>query len=112
MGEFNAAKERNGGGNQTFNEETKCPHKRSADFFDRRKHLPFPMYDRYNPHAELNRYSWNRNASIIYIDNPVGTGFSYTEDNRGYPNYVNQSSEDVWVALQQFFQLFPDYADR
>jgi hypothetical protein len=33
-----------------------------------------------------------RNASVIYIDNPVGAGFSYTMDEQGYPKFVNQVS--------------------
>jgi vitellogenic carboxypeptidase-like protein len=76
------------------------------------KPLPFPIYDKYTPKAELNRFSWNRNASVLYIDNPVGTGFSYTESDKGYPNFVNQSSEDLFGALQQFFQLLPEYSER
>ena len=61
---------------------------------------------------KLNPYSWNRNASVIYIDNPVGTGFSFTEAQEGYPNFVNQSSEELFKGLQQFFQLLPEYKDR
>ena len=49
---------------------------------------------------------------MIYIDNPVGTGFSFTEAQEGYPNFVNQSSEELFKALQQFFQLLPEYKDR
>ena len=64
------------------------------------------------PRAELNPYSWNRNASVLYVDNPVGTGFSYTSDRMGYPNYVNESSDDLFIALQQFFTLWYEYKDR
>jgi vitellogenic carboxypeptidase-like protein len=59
-----------------------------------------------------NSIVFSRNASVIYIDNPVGTGFSYTMDDQGYPNYVNQSSEDLYIALQQFFTIFSDFAQR
>ena len=53
-----------------------------------------------------------RNASVLYIDNPVGTGFSYTMNDQGYPNFVNQSSEDLYIGLQQFFTIFHDFAER
>lgn len=64
------------------------------------------------PQSELNPYSWNRNASVLYVDNPVGAGFSYTSSDYGYPNYVNESSDDLFIALQQFFTLWSDYAER
>ena len=67
---------------------------------------------KHKPEVSLNPYSWNRNASVIYVDNPVGTGFSYTSDNMGYPNYVNESSSDLFIALQQFFTLFEDYKEK
>ena len=51
-------------------------------------------------------------SSVLYIDNPVGTGFSFTDSKAGYPNYVNESSEDLFHALQQFFQMFHEYKDR
>jgi len=54
----------------------------------------------------------SRNASVLYIDNPVGAGFSYTMDEQGYPKFVNQSSEDLYEALQQFFTIFSDFAER
>ena len=38
----------------------------------------------------LNPYSWTNNASVIWIDQPVGTGFSYTEDTS---DYVRNESE-------------------
>lgn len=76
------------------------------------REYPFPEYRKTTPKATLNPYSWNRNASIIYVDNPVGAGFSFTNDPRGYPKLVNQSSEDLYEALQQFYKLFPEYSQR
>ena len=64
------------------------------------------------PEVTLNPYSWNRNASVLYVDNPVGTGFSYTSSDMGYPNYVNESSNDLFIALQQFFTLFHEFAQK
>lgn len=29
-------------------------------------------------------YSWGLRHSLLFIDNPVGTGFSFTDDDRGY----------------------------
>lgn len=30
------------------------------------------------------QHSWGKNHSLLFIDNPVGTGFSFTDDDRGY----------------------------
>ena len=30
---------------------------------------------------------------MLYVDNPVGTGFSFTDDPEAYPNFVEESSE-------------------
>ena len=76
------------------------------------KKYPFPEYKRTTPRATLNPYSWNRNASVIYIDNPVGAGFSYTDDPKGYPRFVNESTVDLYEGLQQFFRLFPEFAPK
>ena len=76
------------------------------------KEYPFPEYNRITPLTKNNPYSWNRNMSLLYIDNPVGAGFSFTDDLKGYPNFVNQSSKDLYEALQQFFTLLPEYSKQ
>ncbi|XP_058828791.1 venom serine carboxypeptidase [Topomyia yanbarensis] len=58
------------------------------------------------------QYSWHLNHHLIYIDNPVGTGFSFTDHDEGYSVNEQQVGENLHNALVQFFDLFPNIADR
>ncbi|KAM5271790.1 putative serine carboxypeptidase CPVL [Ctenodactylus gundi] len=54
-------------------------------------------------------FPWSTTLSMLYIDNPVGTGFSFTDDTRGYAVNEDDVARDLYSALIQFFQLFPEY---
>lgn len=53
------------------------------------------------------KYSWHLNHHLIYIDNPVGTGFSFTDSDDGYAKNEEDVGQNLLSALQQFFLLFP-----
>lgn len=53
---------------------------------------------------KIRPYAWTNTHSVIYMDNPVGTGYSFT--NGGYAQNETQVGLDVYTALQQFFTLF------
>eukprot|EP01061_Rhynchopus_euleeides_P021696 TRINITY_DN353_c0_g1_i4.p1 TRINITY_DN353_c0_g1~~TRINITY_DN353_c0_g1_i4.p1 ORF type:complete len:466 (+),score=199.44 TRINITY_DN353_c0_g1_i4:46-1398(+) len=53
-----------------------------------------------------NPYSWNSNATLIYIDQPTGTGFSY---GTGFDKNENMVATDMYDFLQQFFKGHPEY---
>nr|CAH7712729.1 unnamed protein product [Callosobruchus chinensis] len=55
---------------------------------------------------KLRKYAWTNQHSVLYIDNPVGTGYSFT--NGGYCQNETKVGEDLYNAMQQFFTLFPD----
>ncbi|KAJ9586809.1 hypothetical protein L9F63_019595 [Diploptera punctata] len=55
-----------------------------------------------------NPYSWHKNHSIIFIDNPVGTGFSFTDDDAGYATNQVQVGDELYTAMSQFLTLFPE----
>lgn len=42
-------------------------------------------------------------ASVLFVDNPVGTGFSYTEMPDGYATNVAMVASDMLVLLKHFF---------
>lgn len=54
------------------------------------------------------KYHWALNHHLIFIDNPAGTGFSFTDNEKGYCTDENCVSRGLYNALQQFFVLFPN----
>ncbi|XP_037034544.1 venom serine carboxypeptidase-like [Bradysia coprophila] len=54
------------------------------------------------------KYSWHLNHNLLYIDNPVGTGFSFTENDGGYAKNEKDVGKDLFNALRQFFTLFSE----
>ncbi|KAL6074662.1 Carboxypeptidase [Balamuthia mandrillaris] len=59
---------------------------------------------------KLNPYSWNSFANLLYVDQPVGTGFSYADSSRDYVVDEDQVAQQLWVFLQNFFLLYPQYS--
>ena len=57
-----------------------------------------------------NPYSWNANASVIFIDQPVGTGYSYTGGNGVGSSAV--AAQDLNTLLSLFFTQHPEYATQ
>lgn len=54
------------------------------------------------------KYSWTTHYNMLYIDQPVGTGFSFTDYEEGYLKTQEQVGEHLYEALLQFFQLYPE----
>lgn len=52
-------------------------------------------------------HSWHLNHNMVYIDNPVGTGFSFTQSDKGYARNQNDVGQNLLLAMQQFFLIFP-----
>ncbi|XP_060536561.1 venom serine carboxypeptidase-like [Cylas formicarius] len=60
-----------------------------------------------NLNVSIREIHWSISHSVLYIDNPVGTGFSFTNDD-GYAQNETKVGSDLYSALVQFFTLFPD----
>ncbi|BES90578.1 Carboxypeptidase [Nesidiocoris tenuis] len=55
------------------------------------------------------KHYWSQELNMIYIDSPVGTGFSFTQYEEGFATNETRVGADLYSALVQFFQLFPEY---
>jgi len=53
--------------------------------------------------------TWNKNYNLVFVDNPVGVGFSFTQSLSGYSQGEQQVAENMYSLLTQFFQVFPEY---
>lgn len=60
----------------------------------------FTDYNGASPKLMLNPFSWTKVASIIFVDAPVGTGFSYATDGKSY----NVSDTTSVTQLYQFLR--------
>ncbi|KAI0106617.1 putative carboxypeptidase S1 [Daldinia grandis] len=57
----------------------------------------------------LNPYSFNSYANMLYIDQPIGVGFSY---GNATVNSTKAAAPLVWNLLQAFYNSFPEYENR
>lgn len=55
-----------------------------------------------------NNESWNQTAHLLYWDQPVGTGYSYSGKNH-FVNSEIELGKQMYNALQGFYNLHPEY---
>ncbi|XP_073418797.1 retinoid-inducible serine carboxypeptidase [Dendrobates tinctorius] len=53
--------------------------------------------------------SWDRVASLLFVDNPVGSGYSYTTDGAAFAKDVDTVASDMMVLLDVVFKSKPEF---
>ncbi|KAI4322314.1 hypothetical protein L6164_022021 [Bauhinia variegata] len=56
-----------------------------------------------------NDYGWDKASNILYVDQPTGTGFSYTSDESDIRHDEQGVSNDLYDFLQAFFKHHPQF---
>ena len=57
--------------------------------------------------------SWNKEYAMIFIDNPVGAGFSFPSNDKGYCNNTKECvASNLYSLLQQFYVMFPEQMEN
>lgn len=59
-----------------------------------------------------NEFSFNNFADVLYVDQPVGTGFSNCTDHSFIPRNEKAILEDLTTFLHSFIDLHPEYYGR
>lgn len=57
---------------------------------------------------EFNKGSWDEFANLLFVDQPVGTGFSYANTD-SYLHELDEMSTHFMIFLEKFFDMFPEY---
>ncbi|KAI9714348.1 MAG: Cell death protease [Bogoriella megaspora] len=68
---------------------------------------PYRVND--NGTLRYNDGSWDEFANLLFIDNPVGTGFSYV-DSDSYIHELPTMADQVVKFLEKWFTVFPEYS--
>ncbi|MBA0877456.1 hypothetical protein Goshw_022928 [Gossypium schwendimanii] len=73
--------------------------------------LQFNMveYNGSSPTFVLNPYSWTKVANIIFLDAPVGTGFSYSTTLQGFETGDKRFANDGYNFLRKWLQSHPKF---
>ncbi|KAJ7946938.1 Carboxypeptidase [Quillaja saponaria] len=62
---------------------------------------------------KFNNFSWNREANILFLESPVGVGFSYSNKTSDYVNMGDDfTANDTYTFLHNWFAKFPSYRTR
>ncbi|KAF7823340.1 serine carboxypeptidase-like [Senna tora] len=56
-----------------------------------------------------NDFGWDKASNIIFVDQPIGTGFSYSSDESDIPHDEEGVSNDLYDFLQAFLKEHPQF---
>ncbi|OEU10961.1 alpha/beta-hydrolase [Fragilariopsis cylindrus CCMP1102] len=55
----------------------------------------------------VNKYSWTKSTTMLYPEQPIGTGFSFGK----YPENEEDVAADLWQFMQSFYGVFDHLKD-
>ncbi|XP_068661703.1 serine carboxypeptidase-like 26 [Aristolochia californica] len=59
---------------------------------------------------EYNKYAWNKEANLLFLESPVGVGFSYTNTSSDLDQLHDDFvAEDAYNFLVNWLERFPEY---
>ncbi|XP_043693871.1 serine carboxypeptidase 24-like [Telopea speciosissima] len=61
----------------------------------------------------LNKYSWNKEANILFLESPAGVGFSYTNTSSDLLDSGDErTAQDALIFMIRWISRFPQYKYR
>lgn len=60
----------------------------------------------------INKYSWSNFSNIVFLDQPVGVGYSKASSPNSYAKNSTMYAEGIYNFLIGFFQRYPEFKGR
>ncbi|GAA0160867.1 serine protease [Lithospermum erythrorhizon] len=61
---------------------------------------------------EKNPGPWNRIFGMVFLDNPIGTGFSIASSRNEIPTNQNDVAKHLWIGIQELLSVDPSFKSR
>lgn len=61
---------------------------------------------------EANPGPWNRLFGMVFLDNPIGTGFSIATSRSEIPTNQKDVAKHLWIAVQELLSVDPSFKTR
>ena len=68
---------------------------------------PYRLRDDHS--LRYNDGSWHEFANLLFVDQPVGTGFSYVNTD-SFLHDLDEMAAQFMIFLEKYFSIFPQYA--
>lgn len=65
-----------------------------------------------NDSVSHNEHAWSKFANVVTVDQPVGTGFSFLQDNDRLRKNFDEVSQDYLAFLKGFFEHYGILSDE
>ncbi|CRL03157.1 CLUMA_CG016183, isoform A [Clunio marinus] len=69
----------------------------------------FEILGPYDLNMEKRDFTWIKTHNVLFVDNPVGTGFSYVEHIKYLTKDNKQIAEDLVELLRGFYEALPEF---
>ena len=73
---------------------------------------PYIVDEELTPPVQNNTWSWNKNASLLFLESPAGVGFSVANTTGDKSTNDYRQSQDAMTALRGWFGKFPEYQNH
>lgn len=73
---------------------------------------PWRVSDSPDLRLHQNPAPWNRVFGLLFLDSPIGSGFSIAPSEEHIPTNQDEVAKDLYAALQAFFDLNPLFRKR